>query len=396
VGTVSYYITHPVEEVEGFMVSDRAWLGLPGGVYPEGLLDPIRTKLDAIQREVTMRRLLKRFVTWDLDAHADAKPGDPYHTANGLVRGLLDRQVARDEFTRRAARRLVRNGVDLFLVNFYLTDFVGHTAWSFYDPTDFAEKPDPFDVELLGHIIPETYRLMDEYVGELVEAAPENANVIVLSDHGFGSATGIWVDEREDVSGNHRHDGIFVAAGPDIGSGSVEGVTTMGMAPLILTLLGLPISDELTGRLEEGVLRDGHPVQRVPSYSEVPRRVLTDAQWFDAESDVETMHSLKALGYVGESTPVAEERAGIDFDFWSIDPGIRGYVLTGELVFHLLHDDLDAAEEVWQSTLEQVPGEAPDLADALSKLLDSTEEDLARTLYTREARQLVGRWRSGD
>ena len=63
---------------------------------------------------------------------------------------------------------------------------------------------------------------------------------------------------------------IFLAAGPDIRKGSIDGLTTMEVAPLLLALTGLPISDQLPGRLEEEVFRPGytreHPVSRVPRY----------------------------------------------------------------------------------------------------------------------------------
>jgi predicted AlkP superfamily phosphohydrolase/phosphomutase len=52
----------------------------------------------------------------------------------------------------------------------------------------------------------------------------------------------------EGRSGNHRPEGMLIAAGPDIRSGTIEGAQTLDLAPTILTLLGQAVPGEMEGR----------------------------------------------------------------------------------------------------------------------------------------------------
>lgn len=50
-------------------------------------------------------------------------------------------------------------------------------------------------------------------------------------------------------SGNHRFNGIFFASGPDIKSGTIEEINIIDLLPTILTLLGLPLQENLPGKV---------------------------------------------------------------------------------------------------------------------------------------------------
>jgi predicted AlkP superfamily phosphohydrolase/phosphomutase len=53
----------------------------------------------------------------------------------------------------------------------------------------------------------------------------------------------------EGRSGNHRFKGIFFASGPDIKSGTIEEINIIDLLPTILTLLGLPLQENLPGKV---------------------------------------------------------------------------------------------------------------------------------------------------
>jgi predicted AlkP superfamily phosphohydrolase/phosphomutase len=52
----------------------------------------------------------------------------------------------------------------------------------------------------------------------------------------------------EGRSGEHRSQGMLIAAGPDVRSGSIEGGHMLDLAPTILTLLGQTVPDEMDGK----------------------------------------------------------------------------------------------------------------------------------------------------
>ncbi len=50
-------------------------------------------------------------------------------------------------------------------------------------------------------------------------------------------------------SGNHRYEGVLLASGPDLKSGTIEDAHILDLAPTILTLLGRPVPAEMQGRV---------------------------------------------------------------------------------------------------------------------------------------------------
>ncbi len=74
---------------------------------------------------------------------------------------------------------MAREPWDLFMVQNQCLDYIQHAYYHLMDSTA-AE----FDPEGYADVI-RFYRAMDENVGRLVDAAPPNTDVVVLSDHGF-------------------------------------------------------------------------------------------------------------------------------------------------------------------------------------------------------------------
>src|SRR6185436_20350394 len=68
----------------------------------------------------------------------------------------------------------------------------------------------------------------------------------------------------------HDMNGIFIAHGPLIKPGELQTVTLYDIAPSLLYLLGLPVPEDMPGKvIESAVAADfasSHPVARVPSY----------------------------------------------------------------------------------------------------------------------------------
>jgi predicted AlkP superfamily phosphohydrolase/phosphomutase len=81
----------------------------------------------------------------------------------------------------RAALYLMRSREwDLFWVTFTESDRVQHRFWADQQPDHPHHDPE------FPTAVDDMYRLLDSALAELVEAAPEGARIVVVSDHGFG------------------------------------------------------------------------------------------------------------------------------------------------------------------------------------------------------------------
>ncbi len=108
---------------------------------------------------------------------------------------------------------------------------------------------------------------------------------------------------RPQVRGHHRWEGIFLAAGPGIREGArVQDISIVDIAPLLLHRLGLPVPDDMTGRLVSEILVPGE-LERNPLRHE-PASTPPSAPSVDVEADLApeeqaaVMERLRALGYV--------------------------------------------------------------------------------------------------
>ena len=158
--------TYPPEPVAGVMVS--------------GFDSPLATAIDgsfvhprALYGEI--QGLVGRLPFADFQ-EVDTGPG--WH-ADALAR-LLDGIERR---TTLARTLLVRERWDAFMVVFGESDTVAHHFWRFHDRRSPRHAPGPF-----GDAVRHVYEALDAAIGTLLAAAPSDATVAVVSDHGSGGA----------------------------------------------------------------------------------------------------------------------------------------------------------------------------------------------------------------
>ncbi|MBW2565593.1 MAG: alkaline phosphatase family protein, partial [Deltaproteobacteria bacterium] len=88
---------------------------------------------------------------------------------------------------------------DFFAVLFSATDIAQHCFWSFMDPSHPLYNRD--DAERFGDTILETYRHIDRILGEIQDRLPDDATLILMSDHGAGPLRSVvnlnkWLEEN--------------------------------------------------------------------------------------------------------------------------------------------------------------------------------------------------------
>ena len=372
VGVVGYYASHPAEKVDGVMVTSKAPEGADGSVYPPEVEELVAKERERLRDPEERKRIWRYFLPWDFDPAAAKRDGDPYQRVTEVVQHRIVNRSLFDTFVQRVALALAPRRLDLFIIYLRMPDHASHATWLYYDDSEFEEKPDPGDRELLKDVIPQSYRYTDDFLGPLLEEIGPDANVVILSDHGAGPAVGEW-DAGDELSGNHRPNGIFVAAGPDIRPGTVEGLTTTDVFPTLAALAGLPISDELPGAVFEEVFRDGYlrpdRPRRIESYGHVAWEFASTGANVDAEQEREALEQLKALGYLGGDADLADSTGEDEVSFWEIEPRLRYRALTGEVFYALMRDDLAAIDRLAELLRERDPKFLDRMAPQLNRFV---------------------------
>jgi hypothetical protein len=129
----------------------------------------------------------------------------------------------------------------------------------------------------------QAYLRMDEFLGRL--RARYDADFVVVSDHG-------WSFD------GHLHygspDGVLILSGPSFRAGTnLREAGIEDIAPTVLTVLGLPLSEERAGDVLAAAFAGEPVVSTVPTYGE-PVRASPGAE----QGGEQQVERLRALGYV--------------------------------------------------------------------------------------------------
>jgi len=138
------------------------------------------------------------------------------------------------------------------------------------------------------------------FSGPFLSLAPDLT--LELHDGGLFSilSSSESIRRRPVPTGTHRQDGIFIAAGPELRRGAtLEPMSILDVAPLLLHELGLAIPIALEGRLPAGGFEPAALAAHPPRYDNISPSVTNvgDAV-LDPEAEAEILERLQALGYV--------------------------------------------------------------------------------------------------
>ena len=144
----------------------------------------------------------------------------------------------------------------------------------------------------------------EAFDGPYKDRAPDLT--LALRDCGLISilASDTATKPRKEPSGTHRPEGIFIARGPGIREGEeLPELSILDVAPMLLYSLGLPIPEDLEGRmpteaftssmLEERPVNSSAAAEPVEQPKEAPAE-----QVYDQQAEEEVLKALRALGYI--------------------------------------------------------------------------------------------------
>ncbi len=166
--------------------------------------------------------------------------------------------------------------------------------------TKLLELRDPWTG---GQVIDEVKYREEIYTGPQAQFAPDLVFVArsyaYLGRQLFGDHKIIRSAEHLPV-GFHRSNGIFIARGSMIPSGKqIRGAHIADIAPTILYTMGLPVPDDMDGRVLEDALRDdiraSRPVQYVQAELD---RESEQEEIYSAEESEKIRERLRSLGYI--------------------------------------------------------------------------------------------------
>ena len=153
----------------------------------------------------------------------------------------------------------------------------------------------------LGNAVEGYYELFDNLLARMLKAAGPEATVIVISDHGWGTSPGPRATHGSvPFDGEHRMEGIFVAAGPHIKAGFYAPLTQYDIAPTTLYLLNTGVPQAMPGRVAPEIINDEFARQHPPMVlaekkpqTPTPESTRSAAPFEDTE-----LERLRSLGYV--------------------------------------------------------------------------------------------------
>jgi tetratricopeptide (TPR) repeat protein/predicted AlkP superfamily pyrophosphatase or phosphodiesterase len=298
---IGWWPSHPVEPIHGVMVSDhyhratgpldKGWPMPANTVHPADLAECLAGL--RVHPDLIVPGMVEPFVplAGEIDQDDDKRLS------------LLLRTLAECMSIQSAATWLLDNEQwDFFAVYFEAVDHFCHGFMRYHPPRQpwISRR----DFELYRNVVSMAYQVHDEMLGRLMSKAGDDTVVILMSDHGFHPdhlRPASIPDIPAGPAVEHRDYGVFAIAGPGIKKGQVvHGVSLLDVTPTILHLAGLPVGEDMDGKVVSQVFVDAPKVEYVASWEEIAGadgRHPPHAR-LDPVAAHAAMEQMIALGYV--------------------------------------------------------------------------------------------------
>ena len=296
-----WWPSHPAEPIDGVMVSDlfhravgplhEGWPLPANAVHPPELthiVAKLRVHPDTLEpRDVEPFIPLAREIDQERDPRMAA----------------LLRTLAECLSIQAAAVWLLENQAwDFFAVYYESLDHFCHSFMRYHPPRQSWIGQRDFD--LYHNVVAMAYQLHDQMLGTLLHKAGPDTTVVLMSDHGFhpdhlrpASIPNIPAGPAVE----HRDLGILAIQGPGIRRGeSLHGASVLDVTPTILTMYGLPVGQDMDGKVLSQAFLEAPDITTIPSWEAVagpdgrhPPHTRTDPA-----AAIAALDQIIALGYI--------------------------------------------------------------------------------------------------
>jgi len=304
---IGWWPSHPVEPINGVMVSDHyhrargpldsrlplneGWPLLPNAVHPPELASRLAEL--RMHPDLLTPQMVEPFIPLakDIDQDHDKRLG------------LFMRVLAECMSIHSAATWLIDNQPWDFFAVYY--DAIDHFCHGFmrYHPSRQSWITER-DFELYRNVVSMAYQFHDQMLGTLLEKSGVDTTVILMSDHGFHPdhlRPASIPDIPAGPAIEHRDFGILAVSGPGIKKSEVlHGPSVLDVAPTILTLYGLPVGEDMDGKVLSQAFVKTPKVAYIPSWEEVSGADGSHPPHtrLDPVAAHEALEQMIALGYI--------------------------------------------------------------------------------------------------
>jgi predicted AlkP superfamily phosphohydrolase/phosphomutase/tetratricopeptide (TPR) repeat protein len=371
---IGWWPSSPAEPINGVMVSnhfqqagfnlDQDWPLRPGTVHPQRLEEPLK-EMRVHPAELGNEHILP-FIPQaaEIDQEQDKR-------MEGCAKTIAE--VTGIHAAATACMQL--EPWDFMAVYYDGIDHFGHGFMKFHPP----RQPwvDEKEFELYKHVIEAGYQYHDMMLGALLHLAGEEATVMLVSDHGFEPGQlrpKSLPNEPAGPAAEHSPYGIFCLKGPGVKRGEqIYGASLLDITPTLLHLYGLPVGQDMDGKVLVNCFEENQSVDFIPSWDEVAgddgRHPA--GKGLEAVESRESLRQLIDLGYIEEPNP--DQGKAIDETIRELQYNLAQAYMDGGL--------LSQAIEILAAQWERWPEESRFGTKLLSCHLNMGDAQQARATY---------------
>jgi tetratricopeptide (TPR) repeat protein len=190
---------------------------------------------------------------------------------------------------------------DFFAVYYRTIDEICH-QFMHYHPPKMDGIPQA-DFEMYQQVVNGAYRLHDLMLKRLLELAGPDTSVMLVSDHGFHSdhlRPKFTPRVPAGITVWHRPQGVFVASGECFKKDELTfGARLLDITPTVLHAFGLPIGQDMEGRVLEDIFAENRTVKTIPTWEPALGHQRQRAK-LDEKENRALLDQFVALGYIDE------------------------------------------------------------------------------------------------
>ena len=205
-----------------------------------------------------------------------------------------------------------RGDWDFMAVYYRAIDEISHIFMPFHPP--MMEGVPERDFEIYRGVVEMTYRAHDLMLQRLLDLAGPDTAVILVSDHGFHSdhlRPRYTPNVPAGITVWHRNQGIIVMNGEGFRRDAlIHGARLLDIAPSILHWFGLPVGQDMEGRVLEEAFSQSTPVATIPTWEKSGDRDQSRISLSQDESQA-LLDQFVKLGYIDE-IPADADLAAIE------------------------------------------------------------------------------------
>jgi predicted AlkP superfamily phosphohydrolase/phosphomutase/tetratricopeptide (TPR) repeat protein len=297
---IGWWPSHPAENINGISISNyyqratspvnEPWTMWPGTVSPDEK-STMFAQMRIHPSEITINHI-GAFIP---------SPGKIEEKDMPTIESLC--KIIADNSTIHAAATYILEYEewDFLAVYYDGIDHFNHGFMKFHPPRQ--EFINERDYELYKDIVAAGYRFHDMMLKRLLQLAGDECTVLLVSDHGFHPDH----QRREYISrelagpaAEHSQYGIFCMRGVGIKKDEiVYGASLLDVTPTLLTLLDLPVGEDMDGKSLTAIFEKEIIPYFIPSWEE--NGYKTSFPPVNTETDERVIKQLVDLGYIEDS-----------------------------------------------------------------------------------------------